>query len=175
MEMHAARLREPFSHGVSDPDELGYRSLSRDAFPRGGGPGGFGSARRFEHDVELEVELDSGPEAAAEARTAVTALDGRADPQVLEDVRLLVSEVVTNSVRHADMPRGASVALRLAAAADTVRVEVTDAGRGFEPRPRRASSMEAGGWGLHLVDRIATRWGVDRRDGSRVWFEIRTG
>ena len=173
--MHSARLREPFPHGVSDNYELGYRSLSRDAFPRGGGSGDFRSGRRFESDVDLQIELDSGPEAAAEARTAVTALYGRADPQVLDDVRLLVSEVVTNSVRHADLPRGARVGLRLAAAADTVRVEVTDPGPGFEPRPRRASSMDAGGWGLHLVDRIATRWGVERTDGSRVWFEVRTG
>jgi anti-sigma regulatory factor (Ser/Thr protein kinase) len=174
MEIHSARLRESFSHGVSDDNELDYGSLSRDAFPRGGGSG-FGSARPFENDVELEVELDSGPEAAAEARTAVTALDGRADPHVLEDVRLLVSEVVTNSVRHADTPRGARVGLRLEAAADAVRVEVTDAGHGFEPQPRRASAMEAGGWGLHLVDRLASRWGVDSRNGSRVWFEIQTG
>jgi len=172
MEIRTARLREPVSHGVSG-QQHGYRALNRETFYRGG-PGGSDPARRFDRDVEIELELDSGPTAAAEARTAVSVLDGKADPQVLEDVRLLVSEVVTNSIRHADSPSGATVGLKLAADPGVVRVEVTDTGPGFEPRPRTASAMEAGGWGLHLVDRLATRWGVDRRARSRVWFEIRT-
>ena len=53
-----------------------------------------------------------------------------------------------------------------------VRVTVTDAGEGFEPAPRRQPRTETGGWGLHLVDRLAHRWGVDRAGVTSVWFEI---
>ena len=90
-------------------------------------------------------------------------------------MRLLVSELVTNSVRHSGSPVGSKVELAVSASSNTIRVEVADAGRGFEPTPRSTSRTEAGGWGLHLVDRLAHRWGVDRRDRVRVWFEIDAG
>jgi anti-sigma regulatory factor (Ser/Thr protein kinase) len=87
-------------------------------------------------------------------------------------LRLLVSELVTNCVRHAgsDADAPVEVALRLEPA--TIRVEVHDGGTGFEvdraPKPRGAD----GGYGLFLVERMASRWGVDTDDGTRVWFEL---
>ena len=119
----------------------------------------------------MSVRLDPGPTAAAEARAALALLDGRIDRDALDDIRLLVSELVTNCVRHSHMG-GQPVDLTVTSAGDTVRVEVTDGGAGFEPRPRTKASDEAGGWGLHLVDRIAARWGVDTGRGTRVWFEL---
>jgi anti-sigma regulatory factor (Ser/Thr protein kinase) len=144
--------------------------LSR-ALSRGGGGG---------HDPDpdgrsatIQIDLDSGPGAAAEARAALSLLEGRADPDSLDDVRLLVSELVTNSVRHAGARRNAKVGLAVSATPETLRVEVSDSGAGFEPIPRSASRTEAGGWGLHLVDRLSHRWGVDRIGRSSVvWFEI---
>jgi anti-sigma regulatory factor (Ser/Thr protein kinase) len=85
-------------------------------------------------------------------------------------LRLLVSELVTNSVRHVnDSTRPVVLALRLGARA--IRVEVHDGGAGFKPgkpKPRGAD----GGFGLFLVERMASRWGVDTGDGTRVWFEL---
>jgi serine/threonine-protein kinase RsbW len=87
-------------------------------------------------------------------------------------LRLLVSELVTNCVRHAasDVDGGVELALRVDRS--TIRVEVHDGGTGFEPpvapRPRGAD----GGYGLFLVERMASRWGVDTRAGTRVWFEL---
>jgi anti-sigma regulatory factor (Ser/Thr protein kinase) len=90
--------------------------------------------------------------------------------QARSTLRLLVSELVTNSVRHvADSSRPVVLGLRLGARA--IRVEVHDGGAGFKPgkpEPRGAD----GGFGLYLVERMASRWGVDTREGTRVWFEL---
>ena len=98
-------------------------------------------------------------------------------PSSLEDahrgaLRLLVSELVTNCVRHAEAAADAPVELALQLGPRTIRVEVRDSGRGFvphaEPTPRGAD----GGYGLFLVERMASRWGVDTREGTGVWFEL---
>jgi anti-sigma regulatory factor (Ser/Thr protein kinase) len=85
-------------------------------------------------------------------------------------LRLLVSELVTNSVRHVT---GSKQPIQLAVriGARVIRVEVRDGGSGFEPGKPEPRGAE-GGFGLYLVERMATRWGVDTRDGTRVWFEL---
>jgi anti-sigma regulatory factor (Ser/Thr protein kinase) len=123
----------------------------------------------------ISVEFDAGPSAAAWARNALFALDQRVDEEVLADVRLLVSELVTNSVRHSDVGPGDTVGLDVTLDARRIRVEVSDSGRGFEPRPRKPGQSKAGGWGLFLVDRLADRWGVARNHFTHVWFEIDRG
>ena len=117
------------------------------------------------------MELEPGASAAAEARAALAALQGIIDPDALDDVRLLVSELVSNSVRHSGAP-GARVRLDVMGDDRCVRVEVSDGGRGFEPRARTKAHDEVGGWGLHLVERIAARWGVQTGRRTRVWFEL---
>jgi anti-sigma regulatory factor (Ser/Thr protein kinase) len=83
---------------------------------------------------------------------------------------LLVSELVTNSVRHAGQPAGAPVHIRAAPVERGVRVEVEDQGHG--PVRRRSSGDDDGGFGLCLVERLAERWGVDHAGGTCVWFEL---
>jgi anti-sigma regulatory factor (Ser/Thr protein kinase) len=119
----------------------------------------------------MSVELEPGATAAGEARAALTVLDGRIDAGALDDIRLLVSELVTNSVRHAGAERDL-VRLAVRSSGRTVRVEVSDGGRGFTPRTRSAPHDEVGGWGLHLVDQLADRWGVETGRRTRVWFEL---
>ena len=90
-------------------------------------------------------------------------------------LRLLVSELVTNSVRHAAASQR-PVGLNVRIATGTIRVEVRDGGTGFDPgtpRPRRGDEAAGyGGYGLFLVERMASRWGVERDDGTLVWFEL---
>jgi anti-sigma regulatory factor (Ser/Thr protein kinase) len=128
---------------------------------------------------ELEFELAGGPYAATAARLALNDLEVRLDSVLAQDLRLLVSEAVTNSVRHADIGPEDSVGLRVTLLDDCVRVEVTDSGPRFEPEPRPPSLDDEddapSGWGLFLVDQLADRWGVQREGGNTVWFELETG
>ena len=120
---------------------------------------------------QMNVELEPGATAAGEARAALAALDGRVERDILDDVRLLVSELVTNSVRHSGAQRE-FVVLAVMQMGETVRVEVSDGGSGFEPSVRSKDIHTPGGWGLHLVDRLADRWGVETGRRTRVWFEL---
>jgi anti-sigma regulatory factor (Ser/Thr protein kinase) len=118
--------------------------------------------------------------AASVARHAVAGLAPYLDPGVAENAELLVSELVTNSVRHAGLPSEASIEFSVRASAEVLMVEVADAGQGFDhspPRPRVVAGVaESSGWGLFLVDRISDRWGAVEMDGeTRVWFELRPG
>jgi anti-sigma regulatory factor (Ser/Thr protein kinase) len=118
-----------------------------------------------------EATLACVPEAASAARTVVSRwLDGRGPPQLRDDACLLVSELVSNSVRHAAQPAGAPLRISAFAAGGIIRVEVEDRGRA--PVRRRAADPGTGGFGLELVELIAARWGVDHEHSTRVWFEL---
>ncbi|MDX6703370.1 MAG: hypothetical protein QOF26_3596, partial [Baekduia sp.] len=85
-------------------------------------------------------------------------------------VALLTSELVGNAVRHAGPLNPAErIVFHARLGEDHVRVEVADHGPGFDPEVRH----ETAGFGLRLVDKLASRWGVERTArGCRVWFEV---
>lgn len=119
----------------------------------------------------LSLRLDSGPDAAAKARRGLARLRGDLDAPLMETLRLLVTELVTNSVRHTG---ARSVELQVLVGGSAVRTEVTDAGPGFDPAKTGSPSSDHTGWGLFLVERLAERWGVDKNGGgTKVWFELR--
>jgi anti-sigma regulatory factor (Ser/Thr protein kinase) len=120
----------------------------------------------------IEVQFQAGPTAAASARNALLALEGRVTDELLADVRLLVSELVTNSVRHSGIQNHDCVHILVQVSETTLRVEVADRGHGFAPQPRDMDRSRPGGWGLYLVDQLADRWGVARDHLNRVWFEM---
>jgi anti-sigma regulatory factor (Ser/Thr protein kinase) len=117
------------------------------------------------------MRLGSGPDAAADARRAIAQLRADLDPPLMETLRLLVTELVTNSVRHTAAD---SLTLSVAIGKSAVLTEVADTGPGFDPQCVENSGDDDTGWGLFLVQRLADRWGV-RHDGpsKRVWFELR--
>jgi anti-sigma regulatory factor (Ser/Thr protein kinase) len=120
----------------------------------------------------IEIEFEAGPTAAAGARNALHELEGRVSDGLLRDVRLLVSELVTNSVRHSNAHARDVVHVLVSVTENSLRVEVADPGSGFEPKPRDDDRTRPGGWGLYLVDQLADRWGVARDELTRVWFEM---
>lgn len=120
----------------------------------------------------LELTLRATPDAPRDARHALDRLAPEVPQNVLENVRLLVSELVTNCIRHAGIDPGASIELRVAPRNSVIRVEVSDPGEGFEPAPVRLSLYSTSGWGLYLVEQLADRWGVSVENGTKVWFEI---
>ena len=119
----------------------------------------------------IDVRLPSDVNAPGAARRAMSELSGRVDDPVFDDLRLLVSELVTNGVRHAGQGPSGWVNLAIRWSRSGVRVEVTDPGPGFG-QVREPTIYQESGWGLFLVEQVANRWGVDRASGNTVWFEI---
>jgi anti-sigma regulatory factor (Ser/Thr protein kinase) len=117
--------------------------------------------------TELSVEIPRNPQAPFLARRALADLEGKIDPAVLPDVRLLVSELITNSVKYGAGP----VRLEITAEDDRVRAEIVDQGVGFTPVERNDDLDKVGGWGLHLVEQLTTEWGT-YEGSTHVWFEI---
>jgi anti-sigma regulatory factor (Ser/Thr protein kinase) len=118
-----------------------------------------------------------GGSAPAAARRALSALDEHLDPRCRDDLQLLVTELVSNGVRHSMSRRAGAVGLEVRVGRDLVRVDVTDPGPGFEPPvalPVPGEGERSGGLGLVLVDAVALRWGVGRGSPTRVWFELPT-
>jgi anti-sigma regulatory factor (Ser/Thr protein kinase) len=120
----------------------------------------------------VDVRLARDNRAPDRARRAVKVLRPLVDLSTYDDVKLLVSELVTNSVQHAGPDSDSWVGLRLSLLPKTVRVEVTDSGPGFRLPTRTVPRDRDSGRGLYLVGAISDRWGVDREGITRVWFEI---
>jgi serine/threonine-protein kinase RsbW len=122
--------------------------------------------------VRVERELPVAPEAASEARHALDGLSGAIPDGRMRDVRLLVSELVTNAVRHANLAASDVIHLIIDIADHKLRVEVHDPGGGFVPSAPSPDPARPSGWGLYLVAELADRWGVDSDDETLVWFEL---
>ena len=121
--------------------------------------------------TELSLRLNPGPEAIPAARNALDGLGGLMERPVWENLRLLVTELVTNGVRHGSERGPVTVVVHVGA--ERVRVEVSDCGRGFDPPEAPMPHADGtGGWGLQLVDRVASSWGVQIAAMTCVWFEL---
>ncbi len=101
----------------------------------------------------FRLRIGGGALAAGRARRELSRLRTDLDAPLLESVRLLVTELVTNSVRHAG---AGTVDLAVLVGRERVRVEVANPGSRFEPEPRTEDTASAAGWGLFLVERLAT-------------------
>jgi anti-sigma regulatory factor (Ser/Thr protein kinase) len=119
-------------------------------------------------EVELEVKLPRAETAPAVARqTLRRSYRDRLDPDLLGDAELLVSELASNALRHG---RG-QITLRARLDDDRLLVEVIDEGSGFERALRHRDFGDVGGWGLEIVEDVASRWGV-HEGTTHVWFEL---
>jgi anti-sigma regulatory factor (Ser/Thr protein kinase) len=123
--------------------------------------------------LRLERQLEHDVRAPARARAEVAAccralgIDG----SLCQSLILLVSEVVSNAVRHSTGDPDAPVGLLACFEQRTITVTVTDAGEGFEPRPRDPVRTHDG-YGLYLLEKVADRWGVESRGDTKVWFAL---
>ena len=122
----------------------------------------------------LSFDLAGTTEASAVARRRLVAGNGALPADVREDVLLLLTELVSNAVRHADTGPDARVRVELWHRSRTVRVAVYDEGPGFVAQAAVPGWHQKSGWGLQLVDRIADHWAVTATpNGTCVGFEIR--
>lgn len=167
----AARRTDKSNGHRSDSPETPFPRFERKRAHAGWEPVDLGG-----HEVvaRLHLELRPGPQAAGEGRHALDKLRGSLEERQLDTMRLLVTELVSNSVRHGSSDEW--IQLDVDIYSNAVRVEVHDRGPGFrqegKPRPHED---RPGGWGLCLVDNLSDRWGVARDDRTRVWFEIDRG
>jgi anti-sigma regulatory factor (Ser/Thr protein kinase) len=124
-------------------------------------------------EAEIDLKLAPDPEVVKTARHTLDRLADLLPSEKLEDTRLVVSELVTNSILHAGLSPNDQISLTVRVSAGSVRGRVCDSGPGFdmlsEPRPQPGLK---GGWGLPIVETISDRWGVERNSCACVWFEI---
>jgi two-component sensor histidine kinase len=117
---------------------------------------------------ELSIELAPEPRASWKARLSLGQFADALSPNALADLRVVVSELVTNSVRHGP---GNPIRLQVTLEGEgLVRGEVIDEGNGTVAI--RSSEAVSGGFGLRIVDALCERWGVFR-GSTHVWFELR--
>ena len=119
----------------------------------------------------MKISVQGGRTAPTVARDALKGLSAYLPAATVEDIRLLVSELVTNSVRHGGADGDERIELNIRWDDRRVRVDVADPGSGFAA-PSSPDAGPVSGWGLVLVDRIAERWGVETSGRTHVWFEL---
>lgn len=122
----------------------------------------------------LELYLPATGRAVAQARAAVDRLEALdRDPGVRFAVRLLVTELFTNALKHGVRGDDARVRVAIAVEPTHVRAEVADPGPGFEAAPVGMPDPNGeSGRGLAFLDALASRWGIGRKGENCVWFEL---
>jgi anti-sigma regulatory factor (Ser/Thr protein kinase) len=124
------------------------------------------------HAAAITRRFPPEDRSAAAARRELATLLWNLDSAEFDTVALLVTEMITNSVKHSGMRPGGSVRLDVALTESLVRVEVRDDGPGFVPASRDDESPLESHWGLHLMEELADRWHVDTDPHTVVWFEL---
>lgn len=131
--------------------------------------------RRNPTKALTSIRIAGGPTAPRAARLLITSLlGGRLGERQLADLQLIVSELVTNSVRHAKVGRDGAIMVDVLLLRNRVRLAVADPGSKLLPRVTARRASEPGGLGLSLVEQLSSSWGV-AKDGSgvtRVWSEL---
>jgi anti-sigma regulatory factor (Ser/Thr protein kinase) len=124
--------------------------------------------------IRALYKIDPEPGGPAQARRIIAEeLDSRVPGPVLDEVKLMVSELVTNGIVHGAVGQDAPVMLDLLLNGK-IRCRVLDHGPGFASRAREEASV--GGWGLHVVEQLADRWGMQSSpQRTEVWFERECG
>jgi anti-sigma regulatory factor (Ser/Thr protein kinase) len=123
----------------------------------------------------IRMSLPASASSATTARSEMTRrLATRVSGGALDDVRLLVTELITNALRHAGLRPGDEIGLKAELSGGTVRIEVRDPGRDG-PVAMGPPGEQGGGYGLYLVERLTSRWGVEAHDGTMVWAELSAG
>ena len=111
-------------------------------------------------------------DAPGQARVAAEAILREEYSELMETSLLLISELVTNCVRHAQLGPEKQIELRVTTYGNGLKIDVVDPGVGFRYKQREGSLDRAGGWGLYMVDQLSHRWGVEDGYPTTVWFEL---
>ena len=132
------------------------------------------SDSRFERldPAVVTCKLEPISRAPAQARRALDSLGPRIGEDSLDHLQLLVSELVTNSIKHGDLGDDSEILVDVFLEDGRVYAEVRDDGVGFTPRAQDVDPLRASGWGLWLLDKLSERWGIESSEGTMAWFEM---
>jgi anti-sigma regulatory factor (Ser/Thr protein kinase) len=128
----------------------------------------------MEQRSKLRLALPSNDHAPGLAREKLASFARGAELEAgeYEALRLLVSELVTNAVRHGGTRGRQKIGLSVQSTDAMIRIEVSDQGLGFELPPSPPIPTADGGYGLLIVDRLCSRWGIEHNGRSLVWCEL---
>ena len=119
----------------------------------------------------ISVELPIDVRSAWQSRRAVEPLRDLVAPQAFDDLRLVVTELVTNAVRHGGHTGGVRLIVRCLP--ELVEVRVTSANGATVPAVEHDLQPGGGRLGLRVVDQLAVGWGVEQRSGTTmVWVML---
>ena len=124
--------------------------------------------------IERRMTLPATAKSAGMARRRLRWLDDLLGVARAQDVRLAISELIANVIRHGEIGPDQDLVLdvRATPAILTVRLrQPTQARDGRLPQAAPAALPE-GGWGLMIVERLTDRWGIEPGPPGEVWFEI---
>lgn len=120
-----------------------------------------------------EFEIAGGPRAPSSARTKLSeSFDSRLEPPVVDNMRLLVSELVTNCVVHGGASDDVVIRVRARVREGCVHAEVCHDGPSFQAPSADPDLGTPGGLGLFLVEQMATAWGIAGDRETCVWFDL---
>ena len=122
--------------------------------------------------AKIRFTLPAKPVAPSIARGTIDPLQNRLSEESYYTVQLLVTELITNSLRHAEFGTEDAIDIRIEVENGCARVSVCDPGGSAEPKLLEQDLESTGGRGLFLVDAMADRWGVDTNSRTCVWFEL---
>jgi anti-sigma regulatory factor (Ser/Thr protein kinase) len=125
----------------------------------------------------ISLPIHAGADAPRIARkAALSELEGRVTEHTASDVALVISELVTNSVLHAELGADDIVLVEIALGKDRLGITVTDPGSDLVPRLLPLDPTRQGGFALRVVNDISSSWGVRRNPGAhQVWCELALG
>jgi anti-sigma regulatory factor (Ser/Thr protein kinase) len=118
----------------------------------------------------IRLSFPREPDSVPAARAALDGFEGEVAAAALYDASLCLSELVTNAIQHPDADADEELHLELRLTDASLRVQVVDPGSGF--RPGKPTEGDDRGWGLFIVDQLASRWGTEPGDRTVMWFEI---
>jgi anti-sigma regulatory factor (Ser/Thr protein kinase) len=122
--------------------------------------------------VEIDRHLRHEANSVALARRSLKPLESAVDPDTFETLRLLVSELVTNSLCHGRGEDSADIELSVSASRERIRVEVSDGGLGFSTTTSERDADQGSASGLDLVKALSDRWGTEGNGRMCVWCEL---
>jgi hypothetical protein len=127
--------------------------------------------RSMDAAARMQIKLPLEPESAQRARSAIAPLRAQAEISSFDDVRLLVSELVCDALATEPRPADGAITVEAEVSGGMTQVRVRFDGLSIRLRATKPQPAESG-WGVYLVQTLATRWGAGRENGNTyVWFE----